>query len=866
MNLLSRLILRRRICAELANDIQEHLEQKIEELMAAGMPREEAEHAARRQFGNVTLVEQDSRDVWRWTRFEDLLMDVRYGLRMLRKSPGFTSIAAITLALGIGANTAIFSVVNAILLKALPFHDSEQIVMLFTRDARNQRNFVSYPDFVDWRKQSGAFEEICAIVPQSVNLTKQGEPKRVIGTFVSANFFKMLGVEPRLGRDFRSGEDAAGADRVVVVSFGLWQSMFGGDPGLVGKNLVLNDAPYTVIGILPRDFHFPWGDAHVWLPYRNYPNFTEQRDRTAFGAIARMRAGVSLASAQSEMDTIAARLAQQYPDTNRNRGVLLTRFHDVVVEDIRPQLLLVWAMVVVVLLIACANVAGLMLARASRRAHEMNVRAAIGAGRERLVRQLLTESVLLWLIGSAVGTVFAYWGARSLATQIPSELAASASIDKTALAFSLTVAALSGLLFGLGPAIGLSRTDLAIRLKHWGRSYTGGGREWLRQGLVAAQIALALILLSGAGLLLRSLNRVLGVSLGFDERNVLTLEYRIPRSKYPKDFQQWAFHKAVVENVAKIPGVTSAAVLLALPFSGNGNVPPIALLDRPAPPQGQEPHALTQLASPEAFQTLGIPLVRGRVFTDEDSAGRPVVMLINRTMARRFWPDSDPLGRTVRLIQYDQTATIVGVVGDIKQFSLEDPEQLQIYLPYAQRPFIFATLVAKTESEPLALAKSVQQAVWSVDADQPVWKVRTMASLIDASLGPRRLVASLLGAFAALVLLLAALGIYGTLAFVVQQRTQEIGIRVALGGQRSDVLQLLAKQVAVLAFAGLAAGILFCLALGPLMRTLLFETSPRDPFIIAGANALLGAAAIAGYVLPALRALRVDPVVALRYE
>ena len=866
MNWLRLLFARKRIYGELSEELHAHLQEKVEQLLAEGMTHADAEHRARREFGNMTLAERDSRDAWRWVRVEDLLIDARYGFRVLRKSPGFTCIAVLTLALGIGANTAIFSVVNAILMRPLPFHDSGQIVMLFTRDARNQRNFVSYPDYVDWQKQSRAFEEICAIVPQSVNLTKQGEPKRVIGSFVSANFFHMLGVEPAVGRGFRQGEDAAGAARVVLVSFGTWQSLFAGDEALIGKTLVLNDAPYTVIGILPRDFRFPWGDAQVWVPFRNYPNFTELRDRTAFGAIGRIRVGVSLAAAQAEMDTIAARLAQQYPDTNRDRRILLTPFHDVVVEDVRPQLLLVWAMVVVVLLISCANVAGLLLARSSRRAHEMNIRVAIGAARERLIRQLLTESVLLWLLGGGLGSVFAYWGVRVLAARVPSELAGSASLDTTALLFALGVSAVSGVVFGLGPSVGLSRVDLAKRLKHWGRSHTGGKREWLRDGLAAAQIALALILLSGAGLLLRSLNRVLGVSLGFNDRNILTLEYRIPRTKYPKDFQQWTFHKAVIENVGKIPGVASASVLLALPFSGNGNVPPIALLDRPAPPPGQEPQALTQLASPEAFQTLGIPLVRGRTFTDEDIAGRPVVAVINRTMARRFWPDNDPLGRTVRLIQYDLTATIVGVVGDIKQFSLEDPEQLQIYLPYAQRPFIFATLVVKSEGDPLALAKNVQQAVWSVDPDQPVWKIRTLSSLIDASLGPRRLVAGLLGVFAALVLLLASLGIYGTLAFAVQQRTQEIGIRVALGGQRSDVLRMLFRQLGKLAAAGLAAGILSCIALAPVIRSLLFETSPRDPLIFVAASALLMTAALAGAALPALRALHVDPVVALRYE
>jgi putative ABC transport system permease protein len=852
--------------ADLDEEVHSHLEMLVEENIRAGMAPKEAQRAARIELGGIEQVKEQVREKRIGNWIHSVISDCRYGLRQLRKNPSFTAVAILTLALGIGANTALFSVVNSILLRPLPFSDSGQIVMLFAMDSRNQRNFVSFPDYADWQTQSSEFEQICAIVPQSVNLTKQGEPKRVIGGFVSANFFSMLGVAPGVGRDFRPGEDRAGVAGVAIVSYGLWQGTFGGDAALIGKTLVLNDAPFTVVGIMPRDFHFPWSEAQVWIPYRNYPNFTQQRERPSFAAIGRIRSGVPLSVAQAEMNTIAAGLAQQYPDTNGGRGIKLIPFHDIVVEDLRPQLLLLWGMVGLVLLIACANVAGLVLARASRRTHEINVRAAMGAARGRLFRQLWTEAILLWMIGGAMGTLFAYWGSAALSSRLPSELASSVRVDTTTLAFTLGISAITGLLFGLVPALGLSRVDLAVRLKEWGRSHTLGGREWLRQGLVILQIALALVLLAASGLLLHSLNRVIGVPLGFDKNNLLTLEYRVPRSKYPQDFQQWAFHRAVVEKVRGLPGVDSAAVLLALPFSGNGNVAPIVLLDRPAPARGQEPATLTQLGSAEAFSTLSIPLIRGSVFTDHDSADQPKVANINREMARRFWPDGDPLGRTVRLVQYDLTATIVGVVGDIKQFSLEDPEQLQIYLPYAQRPFIFATLLVKTQGEPLNLAKSVQQSVWAVDADQPVWKIRTLASLIDLSLGPRQLVASLLSGFAGLVLLLASMGIYGTLAYVVQQRTQEIGIRLALGGQPGDILKLILKQGGRLAVAGLAIGVAVSFALAPLVRSLLFDTSVRDPLAYLEASALLLSAALAACVLPARRAMRADPIVALRYE
>ncbi len=795
-----------------------------------------------------------------------LWQDLRYGLRILAKNPGFTAVAILTLALGIGANTAIFSVVNAVLLRPLPYKDSQQLVVLFTHDTHEARNWVTFPDFQDWKRQSKLFDGIGAWVGQSVNLTGQGEPKRVIGAFVSANFLPLLGIEPAIGRNFRSGEDEPGGDRIVIVSYGTWQGMLGGDPNLLGKALVLNGEPFTVIGITPQNFHSPLGDSQVFLPCPYYPNFTQRRDRTSFAALGRMKPGVSLQQAQSEMDTIAARLAAQYPDTNAGRGILLETLHAVVVEDMRPQLLLLWAMVGLVLLIACANVANLLLARASGRSREMALRATLGAGRLRLIRQLLTETTLLWLAGGAVGVLLANWGVAGLATQLGPDVARTLRVDFAALAFTLGVSVFTGLLFGLGPALGLSRFNLNKSLKQGGSFFSAGHAGLMRRVLVVMQVAMALLLLAGSGLLLRSLARVLHVSPGFDATHMLTMEYRLPRNKYPKDFQQWNFHREVVQRVSALAGVKSASALMALPFSGNGNVTPLELLDRPAPAPGHEPTTQANRADPNLLRTMGIPLIRGRFIAEQDTADQPAVAVINQTMARRYWPDGDPIDKQIRLPQEGFTLRIVGVVGDVRQFSLEDPDQSQVYVPYAQHPFIFATLVVKTSGDPLSLTKSVQQAVWSVDPDQPMWKIRTLESLVDRSLGQRRLIGSLLGGFAFLVLLLAALGIYGVMAYAVGQRTHEIGIRLALGAQPRDVLGLILGQGAKLALIGIAIGLIAALALTRLMATLLFGVSPFDPLTFASVAILLALVALAACYAPARRAMRVDPMVALRNE
>ncbi|HEV8385324.1 MAG TPA: ABC transporter permease [Candidatus Acidoferrales bacterium] len=801
---------------------------------------------------------------------ETLWQDLKYGARMLLKNRGVTLIAVLTLALGIGANTSIFSIVNAVLFRSLPYKDSNQIVVAYVKTRQSPRDFVSYPDYRDWRQQSQSFAELAGWVPQSVNWTGTEQPTRVIGAFVSENFFSMLGVQPAMGRDFRSGETEPGApENVVVFSHAFWLNQLGADPAVVGKPFTFNGEVFTAAGVMPADYHFVWSDSDVYLPLHKYPNFTTDRLKAAQGVIGRMKPGVRLEQAQAEMDTIASRLAQQYPDSNAGRGVTLVRFPDLVVEDLKPMLFVLFGAVGLVLLIACANVANLLLVRATVRQKEFALRAALGAGRARIARQLLTEAVLLWLIGGALGLLAGRWGMDALAAIRPGDLPPGIflNIDANVLAFTAAVTALTGILFGLAPALHFARPDVNEALKEGGRTIgAGSGRGRLRAALMIFQVAVALLLLVGSGLLLKSFARVLHVNPGFNSENLLTMEYRVPRNKYPEGPQQWAFHQQVVERVRELPGVRSVAVIMALPFSGNGGTANFVLLDRAAPEPGKEPRAQINRAHPETFRTLGIPLVRGRVINEQDTAQAPPVIVVNQLMARKYWGSDDPLGKQIKFVPGGEVATIVGVVGDIKQYMLEDPSVAQIWTAYAQNPHIFATLAVRTSGDAMNMANAVRSAVWTVDKDQPVWKVRTMEMLLDRAVGQRRFVLQLLGAYSGVALLLAAIGIYGVIAYSFSQRTHEIGIRLALGAQARDVLAMVLRQGLRLTLLGVAAGLVAAFALTRWMEKLLFDVKATDPLTYAGVGVLLTAVALAACWVPARRASRVDPMVALRYE
>jgi putative ABC transport system permease protein len=800
---------------------------------------------------------------------QTLWQDVRYGFRRLLKNPGFTIVAVITLALGIGANTAIFSVVNAALLRPLPYAQADQLMMVFSRNNQQRRNWVAYPDLQDWRRQSQLFSEFSAFTSQSVNFTGRDEPARLIGSFVSANFFKLLQVEIAQGRGFQPREDEPGAAAVAVLSYGLWRDRFGGDPKMLGQSLNLNGQPFTIVGVLPPDFQFSWGAAEVWMPFQTYPNFSLERGTASAAVLGRLKPGVTVEQAQTEMETISKRLAEAYPATNENRSAVVMPFQSVLVEDSRTALLVLLGAVGFVLLIACANVANLMLARAVTRQKEMALRAALGASRLRLARQLLTETLLLSLLGAALGLLIGRWSISALAANSPANLPSTVNInlDWTVLGFTLAVAVLTGIVFGLAPALRFSRPNVHDALKQGGKtSNAGSGRNRLRGALVITQVALALALLIGSGLMIRSFLKLSGVNPGFNPKNLLTMEYRVPRSKYPESYQQWDFHRQVVERVRALPGVQSAAVVLALPHSGNGGSTIFFPLDRPEAPKGQEPRALRNLADTYYFQTMQIPLLRGRVFTDQDGAEAPLSVVINQTFANRYWPNENPVGKQLRFPENNSVGSIVGVVGDVKHGSLDEPDAPQLYVPFAQRPFIFATLIARTQTEPLSLANAVRGAVWSVDKDQPVWKVRTMEFLLDRSANQNSFVIMLLGAFSALALLLAAVGIYGVISYSVSQRTQEIGVRLALGAQKNDIYKLVVGQGLLLTLLGVAAGLLASWGLTRFLSDLLFGVSPTDAPTFAGISLSLIAVALLASYLPARRAMKVDPLIALRAE
>jgi putative ABC transport system permease protein len=801
---------------------------------------------------------------------ETIWQDIRFGFRMLAKGPAFTVIAVLTLALGIGANTAIFSAVNAVLFHTLPFPNSDQIVIAYARTRDQLRDFVSYPDFQDWRQQSKSFSAMAGWSAQSVNWTGTEQPTRVIGAFVSADFLPMLGVQPAQGRGFRPGETEPGASQnVVLLAHAFWQNQLGADPEVLGKPFTFNGEVFTVAGVLPQEFHFAWSDADVWLPLHKYPNFTLDRLKNSSAVFGRLKPGVRLEQAQAEMDTIVSRLAQQYPASNAGRGIALVRFQDDVVADMKPMLFVLLGAVGLVLLIACANVANLLLVRATVRQKEFALRAALGAGRARIAQQLLTETILLWLMGGALGVLVGRWGMDALAAVRPGDLPPGifVTMDGSVLAFAVGVTALTGILFGLAPALHFSRPDVNEALKEGGRTVgAGGGHGRLRAALMVVQVAVALLLLVGSGLLLKSFARVLQVNPGFGKENLLTMEYRVPRNKYPEPRQQWAFHHEVVERVRVLPGVRSAAVVMALPFSGNQGSTNFVLLDRPAPEAGKEPRAQINRAHPQTFRTLGIPLLRGRGVTEQDQAQAPPVVVINQHMARQYWPNEDPIGKQVKFLPGGEIATIVGVVGDIKQLSLEDQSVAQIWTVYAQNPHIFATLAVRTAGDPMAMADVVRSAVWSVDKDQPVWKVRTMESLLDRAVGQRRFVLQLLGAYSVVALLLAAIGIYGVIAYSFSMRTHEIGIRLALGAQAGDVLGLVLRQGLRLTLIGVAAGLLAAVGLTRWMETMLFDVKATDPLTYSGVGVLLTAVSLVACWLPARRATKVDPMVALRYE
>jgi len=801
--------------------------------------------------------------------------DIRFWIRDALKRPGFALTVIGTMALAIGANAAVFSVVNAVLLRPLPFPESDRLSILFTQTTQGQTNAVSYPDLQDWRQQSESFSDLAGFSAQSVNLTGTEEPTRVVGCFVSANFFQTLRVDITRGRGFLPGDDQPGAERVALVSDGVWRERFGADQQMIGKTLILNGQTFTVVGIMPESFHFQVGDPDVCMPLQYYPNFSLDRGRSSALVLGRLATGVPLKAAQAEMNTIAARLADQYPSTNRDRGVRITPLQELTTQDVKPSLLVLLAAVGSVLLIACANIANISVARSLARKKEFALRAALGASRTRLIRQLLTETISLALVGGGAGVLAGIWGTELLTAYTPGGLPPGtvARVDLPVLLTTLGVSVLCGVAFGLAPALKFSRPDIQEELKEGGRSFAQGPvSSRLHAVLVVVQVAMALVLLICSGLITRSFLNILAVSPGFSSERLLTMEYRVPRTKYSTPEQQWNFHHEVVERVRALQGTESASVVLALPYSGNGGTTGVIPLDRPEPPSGSETQAQRNTADTYYFDTMKIPLLNGRVFDEHDRPNAPRVAVINKAMSELFWPDQSPIGKQVRIT--DGTGTmadnsvlsIVGVVGNVKHFSLDEATMPQFYVAYAQNPFIFATLVVRTTGEPLSMARTVQQAVWSVDKDQPVWKIRTMEFLLERSTGPRRFVMALLLGFSGMALLLSILGIYGVVSYTVRQRTQEMGVRVALGASRKDIVRLIVGRGVVMTLAGVATGVFASALLSRFLSSLLFGVTATDPATYSILSLLILVVATAAAYIPARRASKIDPIVTLRCE
>ncbi|HEV7747766.1 MAG TPA: ABC transporter permease [Pyrinomonadaceae bacterium] len=807
--------------------------------------------------------------------------DVRYGVRMLLKAPSVSIVATIALALGIGANTAIFSVVNAVLLRPLPFAGSEQLMNIWETDSSRgyRRGSASYPNFADWRDQNHVFERVASYHTNDFILTGQGESSRLQGAVVNADLFPLLGVSPVIGRGFLPDEDKPGdGGRVVVLSQQLFQKRFNSDPNVVGRSIVLDAKSYTIVGVMPQAFQFPVQNEPVelWttvsIDREGKEPITDERGAHYMNVIARLKPGVSKEQAQAEMTTISARLEQQYPDKDLHKSTNVEPTLEALVGDIRPALLILLGAVGCVLLIACANVANLLLARAMSRHKEMAIRAALGASRLRVVRQLLTESVLLSLAGGTLGLVLAVWWSDLLIAlgkdNIPRAL--QVGLDWRVLSFTLVVSVLTGVIFGLVPALHSSKTELTESLKEGGRSGAEGARRnRIRGMLVVGELAIAVVLLVGAGLLIQSLWRLRHVSPGFESQNLLTFVVGIPEVRYPTEKQE-KFYRDLVARVESLPGVRSASSIIPLPLSGDSFVISFETEGRPVA-KGNQPSADFFAIEDGYFKTLGVSIVKGREFTERDSKDSPPVIVVNQAFADKFFPGEDPIGKRIKpgiSTNEDKPAMreIVGVVSDVRNRNLNSDLRPGYFLPAAQVPFNQMTLIVRTTSDPHSLITAVQNEVHAMDKEVPVFNVKTMDEYIAATVASPRFNTTLLVIFAAVALILTIVGLYGVMSYSVAQRTNEIGIRMALGAQTSDVLRLIVSQGFKLVLIGLAIGLVGAYAVTRVISSLLFGVTTKDPLTFVAVTALLGLVALFACYIPARRATRMDPLHALRYE
>jgi putative ABC transport system permease protein len=862
------LLRKNRIEQEMEDEMRFHLRMRTRENIERGMRSEEAEREARRRFGNVGRIKDLSRDIKGGGFMEMLLQDLRYGARMLLKNPGFTIVASITLALGIGANTAIFSIVNAVLIRPLPYQEPDQLVMIDEIPPGGGQFAIAPGNFADWRDQSRSFVGMSAYRGGNLILTSDGgNAEQLRSQRISANFFDLLGIKPVLGRFFTSDEDKPDHNRVVIFSYSLWQRRFGGEPDIVGKMLTLDGNLYTVVGIMPANFRFSVG-TEIWTPLALTSEERLSHDKHDFFAIARLKPNINLEHARVEMKAIAERLGVQYPKSNAGWGIRLIPLQEWVVGDTRPVLMGLLSVVAFVLLIACANIANLLLARSAARQREFAIRAALGASRWRVTSQLLTESLLLGVVGGLLGLLPAIWGINLLRSLVPIQLGVETiGIDGRALGFTFTISVFTSLLFGLAPTLQAARLNLTESLKEGGWSGGVPGRDRTRSLLVIAEIALSLALLVSAGLVVKSFIHLIQVNPGFQSEGLLTMQVSLPRAKYPEPARVTAFFDQLIEKIVAVPGVASVGAASTLPFKID-EVQEFIIGGRSPITQGKEPSANYYIVSPEYFRAMGIPLIEGRLFSDNDAKNAPRVALINETLARVYFPNEDPIGKRIDISKggFGTWREIVGVVGGVKHYGLDSKTTMQIYEPFLQIPQSMMSFAVRVTGDTETIAAAIRNQVTAMDKDQPIANIRTMEKIVAASVSRQRFSALLFTLFAGVALILAAVGIYGVMSYYVTQRTREIGIRMALGAQTKDVLRLIVMHGAKLVLIGLSVGLSAALTMTRLMKRLLFDVEPNDPLTFSVITIMLTIVALLASWIPARRATKVDPITTIRSD
>ena len=877
---------RSRVQGEIEEELRSHIECRADDLERSGLPRAEAERRARIEFGGYQRSREECREAMGGHLVETIVQDMRIGLRMLRKSPGFTAVAVITLALGIGGNTAIFSIVNGVLLNPLPFPEPDRLVALGESKPHFENGSISYPNFIDWQKENRTFSSMALSRGYGFSLTGRGDAEQVNAEFVSADYFPLLGVNPMLGRTFTLAEEQAGAGPVAMISEGLWRRKFDGAPDVLGRNVTLDGRDYVIVGVIPAGFHLSlpsFREADVYAPIRQWKNslLMNRGAGLAFHGIGRLKPGVTVEQARADMDVVTRNLAVSFPDVDRGIGANIVPLKEQMVGDVRPFLLVLLAAVGFVLLIACVNVASLLLARSATRRREFAVRVALGASRRRVIRQLLTESVLLGIAAGGIGLLLAMWGTHAALKLLPAALprAEEIGLDFRVLAFTMAISLLVGTVFGLVPALRSSQADPHTALKDGGRGVSGNHHRALST-FVVVEMSVALVLLIGAGLMVRSLARLWSVDPGFNPRNVITFSLSLPSSMMnaPPDRIRAAFRE-VDDKLVSSPNIKAVSQTWgALPMSGDDEQ--LFWLDgQPKPANENDMNwAVDYIVEPDYLKVMETPLKRGRFFTSQDKDHSPPVVVIDEVFAHQYFPDQDPVGKRIVLNNSGKTLEIVGVAAHVKQWGLDLDDdthsvRAQFYLPAMQTPDDFVVLVpsgsvvvARYEGSAAAALDSIRHASRQMSVEQVIYGDQTMENVISASMATRRFAMILLGAFAALALVLASVGIYGVIAYMVGQRTQEIGVRMALGAQRKDVLRLVLWQGTRLALLGVVIGLGVAVLLTRLMTQLLYGVSATDPITFVGLAIVLTAIAVAACCIPARRAMRVDPVVALRYE